>query len=151
MRVVLQRVLEASVAIDGVLTSAIPKGMLILAGFENDDLQEDLEWMVKKVTQIRIFNDELGVMNLSIKEVQGELLVVSQFTQHAMTKKGNRPSYIQAAKADLAIPLYEKFKQLLAAELGQDIQSGIFGADMKVQLINDGPVTIIMDSKNKDL
>jgi D-tyrosyl-tRNA(Tyr) deacylase len=151
MRVVIQRALEASVTIEGAFTSSIKKGMLILAGFENDDLQEDLEWMVKKVTQIRIFNDELGVMNLSIKEVKGELLVVSQFTLHAKTKKGNRPSYIQAAKSDLAIPLYEKFKQLLEAELEQPIQSGIFGADMKVQLINDGPVTIIIDSKNKDL
>jgi D-tyrosyl-tRNA(Tyr) deacylase len=151
MRVVLQRVLGASVSVDGTAISSIKKGMLILVGFENDDLQEDLEWMVKKIAQIRIFNDEQGVMNLSIQEVQGELLVVSQFTLHAKTKKGNRPSYIQAAKADLAIPLYEKFKQFLGIELEQTIQSGIFGADMKVQLINDGPVTIIIDSKNKDL
>ncbi len=151
MRVVLQRVLGASVSVDGTAISSIKKGMLILVGFENDDLQEDLEWMVKKIAQIRIFNDDLGVMNLSIQEVQGELLVVSQFTLHAKTKKGNRPSYIQAAKADLAIPLYETFQKLMSAELDQDIQSGIFGADMKVQLINDGPVTIIIDSKNKDL
>ena len=151
MRVVIQRVLEGSVSVYGTAISSIKKGMLILVGFENDDLQEDLEWMVKKIAQIRIFNDEQGVMNLSIQEVQGELLVVSQFTLHAKTKKGNRPSYIQAAKADFAIPLYEKFKQLLGIELEQTIQSGIFGADMKVQLINDGPVTIIIDSKNKDL
>jgi D-aminoacyl-tRNA deacylase len=151
MRVVIQRVLEAAVSVDGAPISSIKKGMLILVGFENDDLQEDLRWMVKKIAQIRIFNDDLGLMNRSIKEVQGELLVVSQFTLHAKTKKGNRPSYIQAAKADLAIPLYETFQQLMSAELDQDIQSGIFGADMKVQLINDGPVTIIIDSKNKDL
>ena len=151
MRVVIQRVQEASVAVEGLIIGAIPRGFMMLVGIENEDNGEDVLWLSNKIVNMRIFEDVDGVMNLSIKEIGGEILLISQFTLQASTKKGNRPSYIQAAKADFAIPLYEKFKQLLGIELEQTIQSGIFGADMKVQLINDGPVTIIIDSKNKDL
>jgi D-tyrosyl-tRNA(Tyr) deacylase len=150
MRVVIQRVKECSVTIDSALISSIEKGLLVFAGFENEDTQDDLEWMSKKVASLRIFNDTEGVMNLALNEVSGEVMVVSQFTLHAKTKKGNRPSYIKAAKPDIAIPLYEKFVSLLSEETGKKIKTGEFGADMKIHLINDGPVTIIIDSKNKD-
>lgn len=150
MRTIIQRVSEASVTIDGCVKSSIGKGLLVLAGFEEADTQEDLQWMSSKLVNLRIFNDESGLMNLSIRDVAGDLLVVSQFTLHALTKKGNRPSFIRAAKPDIAIPLYEKFVQLLEKELGKPIGTGEFGADMKVNLLNDGPVTIFIDSKNKE-
>lgn len=150
MRVVIQRVSEASVTIEGKVSGEIGQGLLILAGFEAEDTDEDLQWMARKISSMRIFGDEAGLMNLSIQDVQGDLLVVSQFTLHASTKKGNRPSFIKAAKPDQAIPLYEKFKALLQLESGITPQTGEFGADMKVSLLNDGPVTITMDSKNKE-
>lgn len=150
MRVVIQRVSEASVAIDGKVKSAIGEGLMVLVGFESLDTAEDLDWMVKKVTQLRIFGDEQGLMNLSVLDIGGDMLVVSQFTLHASTKKGNRPSFIQAARPDIAIPLYESFLARLEAILGKPIGSGSFGADMKVALINDGPVTITVDSRNKE-
>jgi D-tyrosyl-tRNA(Tyr) deacylase len=150
MRTIIQRVSEASVTIDGCVKSSIGKGLLVLAGFEEADTQEDLEWISSKLVNLRIFNDENGLMNLSIRDVAGDLLVVSQFTLHALTKKGNRPSFIRAAKPDVAIPLYEKFVQLLEKELGKPVGTGEFGADMKVNLLNDGPVTIFIDSKNKE-
>ena len=150
MKVVVQRVSDASLAIGNKMKASIGKGLLILAGFEETDAEEDLDWMVRKLMNLRIFNDEEGVMNLSVKDVHGEALIVSQFTLHASTKKGNRPSYIKAAKPEIAIPLYERFLQLAAIELGKPIASGTFGADMKVTLVNDGPVTIIIDSKNKE-
>jgi D-tyrosyl-tRNA(Tyr) deacylase len=150
VRVIIQRVSEASVTIDGKVKSAIGQGLLVLAGFEAADVAEDLDWMVKKITQLRIFGDEQGLMNLSVQDVGGELLVVSQFTLHASTKKGNRPSFIQAARPEIAIPLYESFLARLEATLGKPVGSGSFGADMKVALINDGPVTIIIDSRNKE-
>jgi len=150
MRVVIQRTKEASVTVESQVTGAIQKGLLVLVGIENADQKEDLEWMAGKIVNMRIFDDAEGVMNLSLKEVRGDLLLVSQFTLHASTKKGNRPSYIAAAKPDIAIPLYEAFIQQLQLELGKPIATGIFGADMKVQLLNDGPVTILVDSKNKE-
>ena len=150
MKVVIQRVLEASVLIDGIIFSSISKGVLVLLGIEDADTDTDIHWLSQKIIQLRIFDDENGVMNLSLKEVQGELLLVSQFTLHASTKKGNRPSYIKASKPDFAIPLYEKMIGQLQTDLGKEIKTGRFGADMKVQLINDGPVTIIIDSKNKE-
>jgi D-tyrosyl-tRNA(Tyr) deacylase len=150
MRVVIQRTKEASVTVESQVTGAIQKGLLVLVGIENADQKEDLEWMAGKIVNMRIFDDAEGVMNLSLKEVGGDLLLVSQFTLHASTKKGNRPSYIAAAKPDIAIPLYEAFIQQLQLELGKPIATGIFGADMKVQLLNDGPVTILVDSKNKE-
>lgn len=149
MKVVIQRVSEASVKIEGEVVAQINAGFLILVGIETEDTEEDLLYLVSKIIGLRIFNDENGVMNLSIKDVDGEICVVSQFTLHAATKKGNRPSYIKAAKADQSIPLYELFLEKLSQELGKEIPSGQFGADMKVSLINDGPVTIIIDSKNK--
>jgi D-aminoacyl-tRNA deacylase len=151
MRIVIQRVSEASVTINGVIKSAIHKGLLTLVGFEAEDSQEDLDWIVKKIVQLRIFNDPQGVMNLSVQEINGEVLVVSQFTLHAKTKKGNRPSYIGAAPPELAIPLYNRFIETLSENLEKQVQTGEFGAHMVVQLINDGPVTIIIDSKNKEL
>lgn len=150
MKVVIQRVLEASVLIDGIIFSSISKGVLVLLGIEDADTDTDIHWLSQKIIQLRIFDDENGVMNLSLKEVQGELLLVSQFTLHASTKKGNRPSYIKASKPDFAIPLYEKMIGQLQTDLDKEIKTGRFGADMKVQLINDGPVTIIIDSKNKE-
>jgi len=150
MRVLLQRVKEASVVSDGVLTGEIGQGILVLVGIEEADTKEDIEWLSRKLTQLRIFADEEGVMNRSLLDIGGELLVVSQFTLHASTKKGNRPSYIRAAKPDIAIPLYEAFLAELATILGHKIPSGVFGADMQVRLQNDGPVTIWMDSKNKE-
>lgn len=149
MKVVIQRVSEASVKIEGEVVALINAGFLILVGIETEDSEEDLLYLVSKIIGLRIFNDENGVMNLSIKDVDGEICVVSQFTLHAATKKGNRPSYIKAAKADLSIPLYELFLEKLSQELGKEIPSGQFGADMKVALVNDGPVTILIDSKNK--
>lgn len=149
MRVVLQKVSEASVTIDGNVNGAIGKGLLLLAGFEAEDTTEDLDWMVRKVLNMRIFSDEVGLMNLSVVDVEGELLVVSQFTLHASTKKGNRPSFIKAAKPDQAIPLYEQFLKMLQVQYKAP-QTGEFGANMKVSLLNDGPVTITIDSKNKE-
>lgn len=149
MRVVIQRVSEASVKIEGAIVAQIKTGLLVLVGIENEDTEEDLQYLVSKIIGLRIFNDENGVMNLSIQDVDGEICVVSQFTLHAATKKGNRPSYIKAAKAEVSIPLYETFLQKLSQELGKEIPSGQFGADMKVSLVNDGPVTILIDSKNK--
>ena len=150
MRVTIQRVSEASVTIGGVVKSAIGKGLLVLAGFEESDMIEDLEWTAAKIVNLRIFTDENDLMNLSAKDINGDIIVVSQFTLHALTKKGNRPSFIRAAKPDVAIPLYEKFLFLTARELGKSIGTGEFGADMKVALINDGPVTINIDSKNRE-
>lgn len=150
MRIVIQRVSEALVMINHKVIGAIKNGLMILAGFEDADTEEDIEWMSKKIIQLRIFNDAEGLMNFSVKDTQGDILLVSQFTLHAATKKGNRPSYIKAARPEKAIPLYEKFIQQLTQELGKPIATGIFGADMKVSLINDGPVTIIIDSKNKE-
>lgn len=150
MRVLLQRVKEASVVSDGVLTGEIGQGILVLVGIEEADTKEDIGWLSRKLTQLRIFADEDGVMNRSLLDIGGELLVVSQFTLHASTKKGNRPSYIRAAKPDIAIPLYEAFLAELATILGHKIPAGVFGADMQVRLQNDGPVTIWMDSKNKE-
>lgn len=150
MRVVIQRVSEASVKVDGIITGAIQKGLLVLMGVEDADTKEDIEWISSKIVNLRIFDDADGVMNLSVKDVDGEILLVSQFTLHAATKKGNRPSYIKASKPDIAIPIYEKLIQQLKNDLGKEIPTGIFGADMKVQLLNDGPVTIVMDSKNKE-
>lgn len=150
MRVVIQRVSEASVKVDGNITGAILKGLLVLVGIEDADTNEDIEWISSKIVNLRIFDDAAGVMNLSVKDIDGEIILVSQFTLHAATKKGNRPSYIKASKPDIAIPMYEKLIQQLKNDLGKDIPTGIFGADMKVQLLNDGPVTIVMDSKNKE-
>jgi len=150
MRAVIQRVSSASVKVDDKITGEIKQGLLVLVGIEDSDGQEDLEWLSGKIVNLRIFNDEEGVMNKSVKDIDGGLLVVSQFTLHAATKKGNRPSYIRASKPDIAVPLYEQFKQQLTADLGKEIQAGIFGADMKVELLNDGPVTIIIDTKNKE-
>lgn len=150
MRVVIQRVSKASVSIDNSLKSSIGKGMLILLGIEDLDTAEDINWLCEKICKLRIFNDENGVMNIPITEIDGEILLVSQFTLHASVKKGNRPTYIRASKPDFAIPMYEKFIDKLQFELGKDIKTGVFGADMQVELINDGPVTIIIDSKNKE-
>jgi D-tyrosyl-tRNA(Tyr) deacylase len=150
LKVVIQRVSEASVTIDSQIVAQIHQGLLILVGIESEDNLEDINWLVSKIVYLRIFGDEMNVMNLSVKDSKGEIIVVSQFTLHALTKKGNRPSYIKAAKPEIAIPMYEKFVQLLELELGKKIQTGQFGADMKVALVNDGPVTIIIDSKNKE-
>jgi D-tyrosyl-tRNA(Tyr) deacylase len=150
LKVVIQRVSEASVTIDQNIVAQIHQGLLILVGIESEDNLEDINWLVSKIVYLRIFGDEKNVMNLSVKDSDGEIIVVSQFTLHALTKKGNRPSYIKAAKPEIAIPMYEKFVQLLELELGKKIQTGQFGADMKVALVNDGPVTIIIDSKNRE-
>ncbi|MEY3188307.1 MAG: hypothetical protein RIT41_842 [Bacteroidota bacterium] len=150
MKVVIQRVNEASVSIDGQVAGAIQKGLMVLLGIETADTMEDVDWLSNKIVQMRIFDDAEGVMNLSVKEVGGNILLVSQFTLHASTKKGNRPSYIAAAKHDISIPLYEAMIKKLTADMGAPIQTGVFGADMKVALINNGPVTIIVDSKNKE-
>lgn len=150
MRVVLQRVSKASVSIEDKIVAEIGKGLLILVGIEDDDTQEDIDWLSAKITQLRIFDDENGVMNLSVKDIDGEILIVSQFTLHASTKKGNRPSYIRASKPDFAIPMYEKFIEAIENALGRKVGTGRFGAMMDVALINDGPVTIIIDSKQKD-
>ena len=150
MRAVLQRTAFASVKVDGNITGSIQKGLLVLMGVEDSDTSEDIEWLSSKIVNLRIFDDENGVMNLSVKDVDGDILLVSQFTLHASTKKGNRPSYIKASKPDIAIPMYEKMIAQLETDLGKKIQTGIFGADMKVELLNDGPVTIMIDTKNKE-
>jgi D-tyrosyl-tRNA(Tyr) deacylase len=150
MRVVIQRVSKASVAIDQKITGSIHHGLLVLLGIEDADTEEDIEWLAGKIVNLRIFNDESGVMNLSLLQTEGGLLLVSQFTLHASTKKGNRPSYIRASKPEFAVPMYEKMIGALEGLLGKKIQTGIFAADMKVELLNDGPVTIFIDSKARD-
>jgi len=150
MKVVIQRVLKASVTIEGKLVASIENGLLILLGIVDEDSQEDIHWLSNKISNLRIFEDENGVMNKSVLEMEGDVIVVSQFTLHASTKKGNRPSYIKAAKPDIAIPLYEVFVKQIEVDLNKKVQTGQFGADMKVELINDGPVTIIIDSKNRE-
>lgn len=150
MRAVIQRVSKASVTVEGRITGQIEKGLLVLLGIEDADGKEDIEWLSGKICNLRIFDDEQGVMNLSMKDVGGSILLVSQFTLHASTKKGNRPSYIRASKPEIAIPMYEQMLQQLEMDLGKKIEAGVFGADMKVELLNDGPVTIVMDTKNKE-
>jgi D-aminoacyl-tRNA deacylase len=150
MKIVIQRVSKASVTIEENIVASIGNGLLILLGIVDEDNQEDINWLSNKITNLRIFGDENGVMNKSVLEIQGDIIVVSQFTLHASTKKGNRPSYIKAAKPDVAIPLYEAFVKQLESDLNKKVQTGQFGADMKVELINDGPVTIIIDSKNRE-
>ncbi|PNE25697.1 D-tyrosyl-tRNA(Tyr) deacylase [Tannerella sp. oral taxon 808] len=150
MRTVVQRVRHASVTIDERCVASIGQGMLLLVGFEDADTANDLEWMAQKVANLRIFDDADGVMNRSVKDVDGELLVVSQFTLYASVKKGNRPSYIRAAKPDVAIPLYESFCETMSLQAGREVKTGVFGADMKVSLLNDGPVTIVIDTKHKE-
>ena len=149
MRVVVQRVTEASVSIDGKCVAAIGRGMMVLCGFEEADGEEDLDWIARKIAALRIFDDEAGVMNRSVVDVGQEILAVSQFTLMASTKKGNRPSYVKAARPETAIPLYERFKEILAGLTGRPVPSGVFGAEMQVALVNDGPVTICIDSKNR--
>lgn len=150
MRAVIQRVNSAAVRIDQQVSGSINQGLLVLLGIEDADTEEDIAWLSSKIVNLRIFNDDQGVMNLSLKEVNGAILLVSQFTLHASTRKGNRPSYIRASKPPVAIPLYEKMIDQLERDLGQKIQTGVFGADMQVELVNDGPVTIIIDTKQKD-
>lgn len=150
MRVVVQRVSRASVSIEGDEHASIGQGILILLGIEDADTTEDIEWLTAKISKLRIFDDADGVMNLSVKDIDGEVMVVSQFTLHANIKKGNRPSYIRAAKPDLAIPLYEKFVESISAQTGKPAQTGVFGAMMDISLVNSGPVTIISDTKNKE-
>lgn len=150
MKAVLQRVSEASVTIEGNKVADIKAGHLVLVGIEDADTQEDIEWLAAKIVKLRIFSDADGLMNLSVQDINGDIIVVSQFTLHAATKKGNRPSYIKAAKPDVAIPVYESFVKQMEKELGKEVQTGEFGADMKVSLLNDGPVTIIIDTKNKE-
>ncbi|WP_282142631.1 D-aminoacyl-tRNA deacylase [Cellulophaga baltica] len=150
MRVVLQRVTNASVTVEGTLIAEINAGLLILLGIEDADGLEDIEWLSRKITNLRIFNDEDEVMNKSLLDTKGDVIVVSQFTLHAATKKGNRPSYIKAARPEVAIPLYEQFIGKLEEDLGKKVGTGVFGADMKVALVNDGPVTISIDTKNKE-
>lgn len=150
MRTVIQRVARASVMVDGAMVSSIGNGLLVLLGIEDADGAEDIDWLAQKIANLRIFNDEAGVMNKSVMETGGDVIVVSQFTLHALTKKGNRPSYIKASKPEVAIPLYEQFVAKLEAILGKKVGTGIFGADMKVELLNDGPVTISIDTKNKE-
>ena len=150
MRAVIQKVLQASVNVEEKQVSSIGKGLLVLLGIEDADTDEDIDWLVKKMLQLRIFDDESGVMNLSVQDVGGDVIIVSQFTLHASTKKGNRPSYIRASKPDFAIPMYEKFIQKTEKILGKKVGTGVFGAMMKVELINDGPVTIIIDTKGKE-
>ena len=150
MRVVIQRVSEASVTVEGKVTGRIAVGLLVLLGIEDSDGDEDISWLSNKIVNLRIFNDEAGVMNRSVLDVNGGVLLVSQFTLHASTKKGNRPSYIRASKPEVAVPLYEKMIRQLEKDLSKKVEAGVFGADMKVALLNDGPVTLIIDSKNKE-
>ena len=150
MKAVIQRVSESSVTISKEIVAQIQQGLLVLVGIEDADNQDDINWLTSKIANLRIFGDENEVMNLSLKDIDGEMIVVSQFTLHALTKKGNRPSYIKASKPEIAIPLYESFVKQMEIELGKKIQTGEFGADMKVSLVNDGPVTIIIDTKNKE-
>ncbi|MCG7857491.1 D-aminoacyl-tRNA deacylase [Flavihumibacter sediminis] len=150
MRLVIQRVKQASVSIGGSVKSSIDGGLLVLVGIEDADGEEDIKWLSSKLVQLRIFGDEAGVMNCSVKDIGGEILIISQFTLHASTRKGNRPSYIKASKPDIAIPLYEAFVRQVEADLGKPVKTGSFGADMQVALVNDGPVTILIDSKVKE-
>ena len=150
MRVVLQRVSQASVTVDSKIIADIQKGLLVLVGIEDADTQEDIDWLVGKIIKMRIFGDENDVMNCSVQDIDGDIIVVSQFTLHASTKKGNRPSYIKASKPEFAIPMYENFVKAFERDFGKKVQTGIFGADMKVSLLNDGPVTILIDSKNRE-
>ena len=150
MKAVIQRVSQSSVTINNEIVAQIQQGLLVLVGIEDTDNQEDINWLTSKIANLRIFADENEVMNMSLKDIDGEMIVVSQFTLHALTKKGNRPSYIKASKPEIAIPLYESFVQQIEIELGKKVQTGQFGADMKVSLVNDGPVTIIIDTKNKE-
>lgn len=150
MKVVIQRVSQASVTIANQIVANIQKGLLVLVGIEDADTQEDSSWLSSKIVNLRIFGDENEVMNLSVKDINGDIILVSQFTLHALTKKGNRPSYIKASKPEIAVPLYEQFVSQIEQDLGKKVQTGVFGADMKVQLLNDGPVTIVIDSKNKE-
>jgi len=150
MRAVIQRVTRASVTIKGKINGQIENGLLVFMGIEDADTDEDIEWLSSKIVNLRIFNDEKGVMNISVKDIAGNILLISQFTLHASTKKGNRPSYIKASKPDIAIPIYEKMIEQLSINLGKEIQTGIFGADMKIELLNDGPVTIVIDTRNKE-
>lgn len=150
MRTVVQKVSKASVTVENKIVSSIESGLLVLVGIEDTDTDQDIDWLVKKIVNLRIFDDKEGVMNLSVQDVKGDLIIVSQFTLHASTKKGNRPSYIRASKPDFAVPMYEKFIQKTEEILGKKVGTGVFGAMMDVELINDGPVTIIIDSKQKD-
>lgn len=150
MRAVIQRVSQSSVTVEGEVVASVQKGLLVLVGIEDTDSNDDIAWLSAKIVNLRIFADENGVMNLSVKEVNGEVIVVSQFTLHASTKKGNRPSYIRASKPGIAIPVYERFIEQMESDLGKRIQTGRFGADMKISLVNDGPVTITIDTKNKE-
>ncbi|MBP6557718.1 MAG: D-tyrosyl-tRNA(Tyr) deacylase [Flavobacterium sp.] len=150
MKAVIQRVSQASVTIEGQIVADIQQGLLVLVGFEDSDNQEDINWLTAKIANLRIFADKNHVMNLSLKEIDGNMIIVSQFTLHALTKKGNRPSYIKASKPEIAIPLYQSFIAQMETELGKNVQTGKFGADMKVALLNDGPVTLIIDTKNKE-
>ena len=150
MRAVIQRVTKANVTINGKIHSRIGNGLLVLLGIEDADTTEDIEWLSTKIVNLRVFNDYNEIMNISVKDINGDILVVSQFTLHASTKKGNRPSYIRAGKPEIAIPLYEKFLQQLSNDFGKEVKAGIFAADMKVELVNDGPVTIIIDTKDKE-
>ena len=150
MRAVIQRVSKARVTIEEKVNGQIENGLLVLMGIEDADTDEDIEWLSARIVNLRIFNDEKGIMNISVKDIAGSILLISQFTLHASTKKGNRPSYIRASKPDIAIPLYEKMIKQLSIDLGKKIQTGIFGADMKVELLNDGPVTIVIDTKNRE-
>ena len=150
MRAVIQRVSKASVTIDNKIYSQIENGLLVLVGIEDADNAEDIEWLSGKIVNLRVFNDDNGVMNVSVKDINGEILAVSQFTLHASTKKGNRPSYIKASKPEIAVPMYEKFVKQISNDLGKSVSTGVFGADMKVDLINDGPVTIVIDTKSRE-
>ncbi len=150
MKAVIQRVSQSSVTINNEIVAQIQQGLLVLVGIEDADNQEDINWLTSKIANLRIFEDESEIMNLSLKDIDGEMIVVSQFTLHALTKKGNRPGYIKASKPEIAIPLYESFVQQMEKELGKKVQTGQFGADMKVSLVNEGPVTIIIDTKNKE-
>ena len=150
MKVVIQRVSSSSVTIDAKIVAEIQKGLMVLVGIEDSDTPEDISWLTSKIVNLRIFGDENEVMNLSVKDIDGDIIIVSQFTLHALTKKGNRPSYIKASKPEIAVPMYEEFVAQMQKDLGKKVQTGVFGADMKVQLLNDGPVTIIIDSKNRE-
>lgn len=150
MRAVIQRVLQAKVHIDRKLYAQIGQGLLVFIGIEDEDNDEDIEWLIGKINRLRVFNDENGIMNLSISQLKGEILLISQFTLHASTKKGNRPSYIKASKPEIAIPIYNNFVNKLNQETNISVKTGVFGADMQIELINDGPVTIIIDTKNKE-
>ena len=150
MKVVIQRVSSSSVTIDAKIVAEIQKGLMVLIGIEDSDTPEDISWLTSKIVNLRIFGDENEVMNLSVKDIDGDIIIVSQFTLHALTKKGNRPSYIKASKPEIAVPMYEEFVAQMQKDLGKKVQTGVFGADMKVAILNDGPVTIMIDSKNRE-